>query len=94
MGRRGTAISAVELATPPLVVREHGSGTRDALDAALRASLGPSVGRQPPAGAARDLIGHIGARRAADGPRRRADGPVPADARAPREGGPELTTEQ
>ncbi|GAB3590246.1 LysR family transcriptional regulator [Angustibacter peucedani] len=119
--RRRQPLPAAELATCSLVTREHGSGTRDALDAALRRAVGPDHepaepalslstatairsavaagaapavlsslavrddtsrgllvrvpvedldmrrdlravwlgGRQPPAGAARDLIGHI-----------------------------------
>ena len=128
--RRRRPVTASELAATALVAREHGSGTRDALAAALRDALGSSyqqaepaislstttavraavlagagpavlsslaVGedisrrqlihvpvdgldlhrtmravwqgdRQPPAGAARDLIGHITTQRAAPPP--------------------------
>ncbi|GAA0963928.1 LysR family transcriptional regulator [Actinocorallia libanotica] len=38
--RRGRGVSAEELAATPLVGREHGSGTRLALELALRASTG------------------------------------------------------
>jgi DNA-binding transcriptional LysR family regulator len=47
--RRRTALTAAQLAVTPLVTREHGSGTRDALDAALRRVLGPSYERVEPA---------------------------------------------
>lgn len=47
--RAAAPISAAELAGTPLVSREHGSGTRDSLDAALRRSLGPSASQVPPA---------------------------------------------
>ena len=39
--RRRRPLTAAELAATSLVTREHGSGTRDALDAALRRVLGP-----------------------------------------------------
>jgi molybdate transport repressor ModE-like protein len=44
--RRGT-VTAAELAATPLVSREEGSGTRDALTAALTATLGPHAGQAP-----------------------------------------------
>jgi molybdate transport repressor ModE-like protein len=44
--RRGT-VTAAELAATPLVSREEGSGTRDALTAALAATLGPHAGQAP-----------------------------------------------
>ena len=127
--RRRTPLTARELAATSLVTREHGSGTRDALDIALRRTLGlvyeqaePAISlstatairaavlagagpavtssitvredisrgqlvavpvqeldlrralravwqgdRQPPAGAARDLIGHITTQRTSPG---------------------------
>jgi molybdate transport repressor ModE-like protein len=40
-GHRRAAVDAAELARTPLVTREPGSGTRKALDVALRAVLGP-----------------------------------------------------
>jgi molybdate transport repressor ModE-like protein len=46
--RRGT-VTAAELAATPLVSREEGSGTRDALTAALAATLGPHAGQAPAA---------------------------------------------
>lgn len=46
--RRRTPIGAVELAATPLVVREAGSGTRDALTAALTVALGPDTVQAPP----------------------------------------------
>ncbi len=47
--RRRSALTAAELAATSLVTREHGSGTRDALDAALRAVLGTSYEQAEPA---------------------------------------------
>jgi molybdate transport repressor ModE-like protein len=41
--RRHKPVTAVELASTPLVTREAGSGTRDTFDHALRAALGPSA---------------------------------------------------
>jgi molybdate transport repressor ModE-like protein len=46
--RRGT-VTAAELAATPLVSREQGSGTRDALAAALARSLGPATAQAPAA---------------------------------------------
>ncbi len=48
-GRRRTAVTATELARTPLVSREPGSGTRQALLAALRGTLGPDVQLAEPA---------------------------------------------
>lgn len=47
--RRRTPLTAAELAATPLVVRERGSGTRDALDAALRRRLGDDYEQADPA---------------------------------------------
>ncbi len=47
--RRRRPLTAGELAATSLVTREHGSGTRDALDAALRAVLGASYEAAEPA---------------------------------------------
>ena len=47
--RRRTPLTAAQLAATPLVSREHGSGTRDALNAALRAALGASYVPAEPA---------------------------------------------
>jgi DNA-binding transcriptional LysR family regulator len=47
--RRRKPVGAEELAATPLVTREHGSGTRDSLDAALRRRLGPAVRPADPA---------------------------------------------
>jgi molybdate transport repressor ModE-like protein len=47
-GRRGP-VSAAELNSTPLVGREGGSGTRDALSAALAARLGPGTPQAPAA---------------------------------------------
>lgn len=47
--RRRSAVTVAELAGTSLVTREHGSGTRDALDAALRAALGPDYEAPEPA---------------------------------------------
>jgi DNA-binding transcriptional LysR family regulator len=47
--RRRGAVSAAELASTPLVSREEGSGTRDALTAALIKELGPGVRQAQPA---------------------------------------------
>jgi DNA-binding transcriptional LysR family regulator len=47
--RRRKPIAAAELAATPLVTREHGSGTRDALDAALQETLGRSYQQAEPA---------------------------------------------
>lgn len=41
--RRSRPVAATDLATTPLVSREVGSGTRDALVTALRATLGPQA---------------------------------------------------
>jgi len=46
--RRGT-VTAAELAATPLVSREQGSGTRDALTAALARNLGPAAVQAPAA---------------------------------------------
>jgi DNA-binding transcriptional LysR family regulator len=46
--RRRNPVTPVELAGTPLVTREHGSGTREALAAALRTSLGPAVEQAEP----------------------------------------------
>jgi molybdate transport repressor ModE-like protein len=46
--RRGT-VTAAELAAAPLVSREQGSGTRDALSAALARTLGPHAAQAPAA---------------------------------------------
>jgi molybdate transport repressor ModE-like protein len=46
--RRGQ-VSAAELAATPLVSREEGSGTREALAQALTRTLGPGVPQAPPA---------------------------------------------
>ena len=45
--RRRRPLTASELAATALVTREHGSGTRDALDAALLAVLGPYEHAEP-----------------------------------------------
>jgi DNA-binding transcriptional LysR family regulator len=50
--RRSAPVSPAELNDTPLVSRETGSGTREALNAALRAALGPS---HPPANPAIEL---------------------------------------
>ncbi|WP_448851227.1 LysR family transcriptional regulator [Corynebacterium sp. 335C] len=42
----GDPVGAAELASTPLVVREAGSGTREALDAALAAAVGAGAGVQ------------------------------------------------
>ncbi|OBF35508.1 LysR family transcriptional regulator [Mycolicibacterium peregrinum] len=47
--RRSAPVSPVELSETPLVSREIGSGTRDALSAALRSALGPSSRQADPA---------------------------------------------
>jgi DNA-binding transcriptional LysR family regulator len=47
--RRRTPVTAAELAATSLVTREHGSGTRDALDTALRRVLGTSYEQAEPA---------------------------------------------
>jgi molybdate transport repressor ModE-like protein len=47
--RRRKPITAAELAATPLVVREQGSGTREALEAALRQALGTTFDRPEPA---------------------------------------------
>jgi len=47
--RRRRPLTAAELAAASLVTREQGSGTRDALDAALRQVLGPSYEHAEPA---------------------------------------------
>ena len=47
--RRRRGVSAAELAATPLASREDGSGTRDALAAALAAALGPGAERAPAA---------------------------------------------
>jgi DNA-binding transcriptional LysR family regulator len=47
--RRRSPVAPVELAATPLVTREHGSGTRDALEAALRAHLGAGIEQVEPA---------------------------------------------
>jgi DNA-binding transcriptional LysR family regulator len=41
--RQPRPVTAAELARTPLVTREKGSGTRDALDTALRNALGPAA---------------------------------------------------
>jgi DNA-binding transcriptional LysR family regulator len=46
--RRRRPVTAADLAGTPLVSREQGSGTRDALTAALRAALGPDLVQAPP----------------------------------------------
>jgi len=46
--RRRSPVTPAELAATPLVTREHGSGTRDALTAALRSRLGPAVVQADP----------------------------------------------
>ncbi|GAS89218.1 LysR family transcriptional regulator [Mycolicibacterium brisbanense] len=46
--RRRSPLSADELARTPLVTRESGSGTRDALAAALQAALGAAVDQPAP----------------------------------------------
>ena len=47
-GRR-RQVTAAELAATPLVAREAGSGTRQALETALRTALGPGTPLAPPA---------------------------------------------
>lgn len=47
--RRRRPVPAAELAAESLVTREHGSGTRDALEAALRRVLGPAYEPSEPA---------------------------------------------
>lgn len=47
--RRPAPVSPAELSETPLVSRESGSGTRDALSSALRAALGPSYRQADPA---------------------------------------------
>lgn len=47
--RRSAPVSPVELSETPLVSRETGSGTRDALSSALRSALGPSSRQADPA---------------------------------------------
>lgn len=47
--RRETPVTPAELARTPLVVREEGSGTRDAFVAALRGALGPALDIAEPA---------------------------------------------
>ena len=47
--RRRSPVTAGELAATSLVTREHGSGTRDALDTALEQMLGRSYERAEPA---------------------------------------------
>lgn len=47
--RRRTPVTAAELAATPLVTREHGSGTRQAFEDALRRSLGPDLQQAEPA---------------------------------------------
>ncbi|MDH6108806.1 DNA-binding transcriptional LysR family regulator [Kitasatospora sp. MAP12-15] len=46
--RRRRPVTAEELNRTPLVSREHGSGTRDVLAAALNAALGPEAVQGPP----------------------------------------------
>ncbi len=46
--RRQTPLTAREVAGTALVTREEGSGTRNVLDAALHAALGPGVALTPP----------------------------------------------
>jgi DNA-binding transcriptional LysR family regulator len=46
--RRRNPVTPAELAATPLVTREHGSGTREALTAALRGSLGSTVQQAAP----------------------------------------------
>jgi DNA-binding transcriptional LysR family regulator len=46
--RRRNPVTVEQLAETPLVAREHGSGTRDALNAALRERLGPDVQQAEP----------------------------------------------
>lgn len=46
--RRRRPVSAAELTATPLVTREAGSGTREALAAALQAVLGPNFRNAPP----------------------------------------------
>jgi molybdate transport repressor ModE-like protein len=46
---RRTTVTPAELASTPLVSREEGSGTRDALTAALARSLGPAAAQAPAA---------------------------------------------
>ncbi|WP_424214609.1 LysR family transcriptional regulator [Streptomyces sp. BI20] len=41
--RRRAPVPAAEVAATPLILREHGSGTRQVLDAALRAGGGPAA---------------------------------------------------
>lgn len=47
--RRRSGVTAAELARTPLVTREHGSGTRDFLEAAVRAASGESTPVADPA---------------------------------------------
>jgi molybdate transport repressor ModE-like protein len=47
--RRRRPVSAAELASTPLVSREGGSGTKDALAAALATALGPGAAQAPAA---------------------------------------------
>ena len=47
--RRRRPVTAAELAATPLVTREHGSGTREAFEDALRRCLGPHVEQAEPA---------------------------------------------
>lgn len=47
--RRSAPVSPVELSETPLVSRETGSGTRDALSSALRSALGQSSRQSDPA---------------------------------------------
>jgi DNA-binding transcriptional LysR family regulator len=49
LARRRRGVSAAELAATPLASREGGSGTRDALTAALAAALGPGAEQAPAA---------------------------------------------
>ncbi|MDT4933420.1 MAG: hypothetical protein QOK11_1312 [Pseudonocardiales bacterium] len=46
--RRRNPVTPSELAATPLVTREHGSGTREALTTALRGSLGPAIQQAEP----------------------------------------------
>jgi DNA-binding transcriptional LysR family regulator len=46
--RRRNPVTPSELAATPLVTREHGSGTREALTTALRSSLGPAIQQAEP----------------------------------------------
>jgi len=46
--RRRRMIGAAELSDTPLISREEGSGTRDALSVALRSALGPNSVQAPP----------------------------------------------